>query len=103
MPSLSAPTTSSGVRREEGIALGLEQESHRRAVAMGQHQVVLGRQRRQRRGREGGIAALHLGAYRLAALGQCVPAQRNDDATHSSSDSARTCRGSARRTDGPVS
>ena len=56
------------------------QQPDLRAVAVGDHELVLPGDRRERLGRDADIRALDLGGHRLAALQQGVAAERDDDA-----------------------
>ena len=62
-----------------GGALQREQPDLR-AVAVGDHELMLGGERRQRLRGDADVRALHLGGHRLAAPQQRVPAERDDDA-----------------------
>jgi hypothetical protein len=55
------------VRLRPGVRLGLQrQQAHLRAVAVRDHDAVLGDQRRDRLGRDLDVPALHLGGHRVA-------------------------------------
>ena len=82
MPSVCAPSTSSGIRLDVLVRGGLQrEEADLGSVAVRQHELVLLGDGCERPGGDSDVGALDVLGHRLAALQQCV-APEGDQNSH---------------------